>query len=299
MQHPEIVSEARTVLEVLDFANEAHTSGLPQADIDQMDHEVAEAIESFEDAENRRFVLNAILARAQSPELQAKKAEIDDAYFGHGIFEASRDDIPDIANRLLEGRNAAFVIRASEWHGREKGALGIDMRRELAPLGRFEHVRTDEFPNKNQGSSRSSLLHLDNFVFDPRPGYRYSLSASEITAGHVLFVVGLARGKVARDTSIKYAGIAHPYEIASAQLNDEAAVRRQFKLAEKGRPNPKSEITTGVSGTELASIVLNPGDVAVWPQGGPDSAVPAWHAFRQIGNEPRTSTSYHFVKEDV
>jgi len=79
-------------------------------------------------------------------------------------------------------------------------------------------------------------------------------------------------------------------------LNDDPKVRGLYTSASHGRPRGTKDIITADQ-THITATVLEPGDVAFWPQGGPGSQAPAWHAFRQIGEEPRTSVSYHFVQQ--
>ena len=222
--------------------------------------------------------------------------------YGHGLIEVgSLEELSRATARVLKGLNTGIVIRAGVW-GENTDNVGESIVDLLAPLGSLEKVGEESFP-KSSMPKGSSGLHLDNFIYDRQrqTGFRYTLSAAIIKTGRAFFISGVATERSgALDTSPKYEGRTHPYEQAVNRLETDSRISGLYRSAEHGRPNYRTHTEFIAKegtrdSTRITAVVLNPGDTVLWAQGGPGSEAADWHAIRQIGQEPRTSTSYHFV----
>lgn len=253
--------------------------------------EIAEAIDLLETSEAAQFAIDALLKRAK----QRHPGFIDladteaDKFAGRALIETSTKDMREFLSageRLLEGKNPAVVVRAGEYDDFDRDILG-----PLQALTSSRIIAKQTFPNETMVGA-SSELHLDNFIDSFKTGFRYDFSVSQINRGNVLFMAGLASNKAKRWGRDKY------FETVKL-LNDEPAIRRLYDQAKTGASPAYREITLKREGVDVMAVALSAGDVAIWPQGGLEGELPAWHAFREVGGrsqpgfEPRQSTSYH------
>jgi hypothetical protein len=284
--------EAQFALEYVGAIDPTSTAADRDADIAA----VMEMAREIDDVDASLLVLNGLYSIATDRRDVARAIESgEDQKYGNGLLEiTSLDDVPKAAERFLGGKNQAVIVRAEAWGEDEN--VGDKITELLAPLGDFQKVGVEQFPKPSMPTG-SSGLHLDNFVHakDGKAGFRYSFSAAELNTGRVMFIAGLA-GKRARNVSPKVEGTSHPYDEALIRLEADPKVKQLYSSARDGRPKLKSDFIAN-EGTHVVSVVLNPGDVVLWPQGGPGSEVPAWHAFRKIDNQDRSSTSYHYIKQ--
>jgi hypothetical protein len=146
---------------------------------------------------------------------------------------------------------------------------------------------------------------MDVFYNSPRNGrpeerFPYSLTASRINRGQVLFIAGLASPAV-------YSWPKRQYNLTVNDLNDTNKIAGfhnsvMAPVNARGVGYDEWEQTGKGFQGDFAATTLSAGDVVIWPQGGEDSRLPAWHGFFQIGHpnqsrfEPRESTSYHLGK---
>jgi hypothetical protein len=282
------------------FALEYAASIDPQGVVaDQEQNDVVGMAEALTDIDERLMVLGGLYERLHNPDnssavLRAIEAG-EDLKYGNGLLEVtSLDDALKAGERVLGGKNPAMIIRASVW-GDKIDKVGDEIPSLFAPLGDFAKVGVQQFPQPSMKAG-SSGLHLDNFIYDRNgdSGFRYSMSAAQLKDGKVLFMAGFP-GKRAMDIRPKQEGVVHQYEQALLRLEEDPKVKYQYASAKAGRPKSQTEFTT-VEDRTMVSVVLNPGDVVIWPQGGPGAEAPAWHAFRKIGDEERASTSYHYMQ---
>ena len=263
------------------------------------ERQVLEFAGELERVDERLAVLNGLLRVARDDSVVREAIERNrDTKYGRGLIEiASLDDLAEAGERILSGKNPAIVARAEVW-GDKIGAVNKAIAELFERYGKFETVGVEKFPKPSMPTGSSSL-HLDNFIHKPTdPGYKYALSAAQLDTGRVLFIGGIAHKK-ARNTSAKVEGVLHPYEKALLELEADPDVIQLYRSAKNGRPKGHNEFDTyaetpQIASTHIVSAVLNPGDVVIWPQGAEGSEAPAWHAFRKIGNQERSSTSYHF-----
>ncbi len=290
-----ISSEAQFAL---DYTEALDTVDSPDLRV-QEEREVLQMVDDLESVEEQLLVLSGLRDRAidRKKVLAAIEAS-ENLKYGDGIIEiVSLEDLPKAVERMRAGKNPAVVLRAEAWD-EDHNRVGDAIPELLAEQGTFVKVGAEKFPKPNMKSG-SSFLHLDNFIH-ARPGetgYKYSFSAAHLDSadGRVMFMGGFA-SKRARNDSPKVEGVAHPYDLALMRLEEDPRVRKLYESADNGNPKLSSDFVTRDE-THIVAAVLDPGDTVLWSQGGPGSEIPAWHAFRKIGDEPRDTTSYHYIKQ--
>jgi hypothetical protein len=260
-------------------------SGTPE---DQKFEELAaiEFASEIDDREAQLAALGGLLNNVHFSRDRVQNILGELKYGSRTIIEATVSDIPLAVERLLNSNNAAFVIRNGQYEDFSRDVLG-----NIQAHNGLHVVESQEFPLASMGNA-SSELHLDNFIDSNRPGFRYAISAARVEQGQVLFVAGLASPKARNWNRIKYFD-----EVK--KINEEPAVKRIFDQAKSGTNPSYREFSLDREHVNLGAVLLLPGDVVAWPQGWPQSEVPAWHAIREVGNpqnpgyEPRKTTSYH------
>ncbi len=286
---------AETTL-ALDYLGAASPDGLPISPDDEF--AVLEFADEITAIDEQLLVLDGLLKVAGDRTIVEQAIERrEDEKFGRGLIEVvSTEEIPRAVSRTLKGKNPTVLVPASVWKGEEVN-VGDELVDILSPLGDMKKVGEEQFP-KSTMPAGSSGLHLDNFLWAPRGqrGFRYTFSSATLDSGKVLFLAGNA-SKRARQTGPKTEGGTHPYEDALLAMDKEPRVESLYRAARNGAlKTPRFAFDTQ-DGTHMVGTLLSPGDTVIWPQGGPGSETAAWHAFRQVGDQPRTSTSSHFVKQ--
>jgi len=231
----------------------------------------------------------------KSEELRALIRERQDEKFGSGVPEIKLEDMATLTDRLLQAINPAFVLRAGEYDDFSEDVLG-----KMFLNNNLTCVRQTRFPTSAMDSASlpDSKLHLDNFIDGPNPGFPYAITASRVTQGSVLFIAGFA-SKAAQ----KFSAPAH--HSRQDTLNTNRAVERLYQDARLTNHLAPRTVQVDDTSAVLRAVSLHEGDVVVWPQGGPGSETPVWHAVRQLGDPkssdftPRESFSYHFTKPAV
>lgn len=253
------------------------------------ERDVVEFVRSIEATETRLVATDVLMGalRHRSPHMQELIEERDKELFGERVAEVLPEHVGRVTERLLRGKNVAAVIRAGSFDDLESDVLS-PLRRagKLAQLG-----GPIEFPNRTMtsNSARSSALHID-IEPDLADRFPYTLSASQTEEGSVLFIAGLASKRARGWTTTQY-------DLRKSRLGELQAVRRLYDEAASGMPPQRREVEIRKPGLEidLSVVRLEKGDVVIWPQGGEGADVADWHAFRQIGDEPRVSVTRHFV----
>lgn len=294
VEAPKLSDDAQFALEFTQALDAA-----PQAPDETRLADEREAIElarHLDNVDEQLLVLDGLYGRAAAANRGAVARAIEageKAKYGEGLIEVtSLEDLAKAGERMLGGKNPAIIVRANTW------GENVDKAGELIPQligepGQFTTAGVEQFPKKSMPTG-SSALHIDNFIRSTPSGFRYAFSAAQLNTGHVLFMGGIA-GKKARNTSPKIEGVSHPYDEAQINLEADPKVKQQYSTAQQGRPKGHTEFTD-VEGRTMVAVVLNPGDTVIWPQGGPGAEAPAWHGFRKIGDQERSSTSYHYVQ---
>lgn len=260
--------------------------------------EVLEFSHEIDSAEEQLLVLDGLYHLAKDSEPLRREIEAaEDRMYGNGLIElTSLEGFSRAARRVLNGKNTALVVRAGTW-GDDRRRISHKIVDLLSPIGEFDKVGQERFPKATaKWVEGSSWLHLDNFIYDDekKSGFRFTLSASQLETGSALFIGGPASRR-ARNTQPKNEGVAHPYEQALIKLEQDPRIQHLYTIAASGQlKGLRSDFVA--EGQHMTAVVLKPGDTVLWAQGGPGSDAASWHAFRQIGQEPRVSTSYHYVQ---
>jgi hypothetical protein len=250
---------------------------------------IADFVEQIDDRDSRLRAASMLLdaVGAITPQMEALLAERDQSKFGDRIAEVSPEDIPKVTDRLLSGQNVAAVVRADSYDSLEDQVMKPLLEQTNLSVG-----SALIFPNSmmRKNGALSSAMHIDVHP-DQRDKFPYTLSLSEVSEGSVLFIAGFAPKKAGSWSQGEY-------DTRKTRLNAAPAIQRLYSEAEAGMPPRSKEIHVAGSGMELdlSVIRLEAGDVVIWPQGGPGAERADWHAFRQIGDSPRTSITRHFVQ---
>lgn len=254
--------------------------------------EVINFATEIDDKEVALTALSHLVERLKHEQSQARVSRlIGEARFGaKSLIEVPAYEIPLAIDRLLEGKNPALVVRNGGYENFDKDILG-----SLADASHATVVGTTEhFPNEAMRlkGKTDSDLHLDMFLESKTPGYRYTLSAAKVEAGEVLFVGGIASKRTKGWDLGKY-------NKRQRQLNKTSVVARLYDQAKHSTSPSYREWRVHEPNLEvdMVAVTLHPGDVVVWPQGGPGTEAASWHGFRQVGTEARATSSYHLRQQ--
>lgn len=248
---------------------------------------VIEFVGEMEDKEARWLAINALASRVKT-----RSEAFDDLVYGsRPLMEIPAAELPRLGERLLEGKNAAIVVRANTYTDFDQ-----DVLRPLWELRRFGSIEQEEFPRPANVSGHSGI-HLDYFDEGVSSHFPYDLSLSRTESGSVLFVAGLASKAVYGWNEAQYQQARNAINNSNRilGLKERATDQTSPRGVSYSEWHPKGR---GVQDLFIATT-LSEGDVVAWPQGGPQAELPAWHGFLQIGHPdnahfiPRKSTSYH------
>lgn len=224
----------------------------------------------------------------------SRQAEGESIYDTKALIESPSSVLDLFAERLLEGKNPAIVVRAGRYEN-----FSSDILEPLKKIGSFGKVEVEQFPHPTNTLGHSRI-HLDNFADEKGSHFRYGMTVSRTDKGSVLFIAGLASDAV-------YGWPKLYYEHVHQALNNSNHIqgleeRATDRIAPRGVSRKEwHQPGRGLKGQFIATTLAE-GDVVIWPQGGPGAELPAWHGFVQIGNPknphfvPRQSTSYHLSR---
>ena len=263
----------------------------------QEEQAVEDLIRELDSREAFQVAMDALRERAKKrhpgfQNIDRLTRERETAKFGSRLIEAGPRDLPLAGEQILRGRNVAAVVRAGQYQD-----VYTDILEPLQALRGLKLLEREEFPKPGRGGH--SLVHLD-VKYDRRTKkeeFPYSLSVSKVNKGQVLFIAGLASTFV-YNWSRQRMKTQVQYSISSNRISGLWDNATELTSPRGVGYKEWTETGKGFRGNFVATT-LGPGDIVIWPQGGAESRLPAWHGFIQIGHpqhpsfEARNSTSYH------
>ncbi|HEY1645180.1 MAG TPA: hypothetical protein VGF75_02225, partial [Candidatus Saccharimonadales bacterium] len=245
--------------------------------------------------EERQILLKRLETRELLGRLAAPyRSWLQEKYGEHNNFQEE-------VEHLLSGKSPFLIMPSKEWEGVAEEDFEKELTSRLSEAVDLRLVGEPMTFPRPEWEGESSIVHLDRY---PRPESRYTLSASRLESGQVVGIFGIA---TIRDVN----AVPHPshqttekvsqFEDLKIAVNNSPELKRLYDDIKSGRPPKYKEMNVITdphvpdSKTHFYCVLLDPGDVVVWPQGGEASKRPAWHGFRSVGDQARKSTSYHFI----
>lgn len=211
-------------------------------------------------------------------------------YDSRSLIEIPAAKLEVAAERLLNGKNPAIVVRAGQYED-----FDDDILQPLMSVSGLSLRGQEIFPREGNGLGHSRV-HLDASRDQHRSYFPDGLTVSRVDRGQVVFIAGLAKKTVHDMSELQYVQ-------ARERVNSDRRIvgleERAVSITPRGPGYEEwSPQLRTVSGNLIATT-LSAEDVVIWPQGNAGAKIPAWHGFFQVGNRkspgfvPRQSTSYH------